>query len=223
MPGKMTTDGRQHVADRLQNSLHGTALPETYDYIEIGTGTKGNLTASAALQLNANAAKGATTVVLKDSGGVLTGSLVAGDYLLFGDDDERYEVAAPATASGNLITVNIVNPLESAKLANDPLATFMGGTNTTTGVRAALATGGRVAVTAGWPKIVSVSTGAALEFKASFPAGTFSVGTAITEAAVRQSAAGGKCFGYAVLDVAQSPSSSQSLDVTIQFPILAII
>lgn len=220
MSGKMTTDGRQHIADRVQNSLSGAALPETYGYIEIGTGSKGNLTAGTALQLNASVAKGATAVVLKDSGGVLTGSVVAGDCLLFGNDNQRYEVAANATASGNLITVTLVNALETLKTAGDGLATYMGGSNTTAGVRASLAAGGRVAITAGWPKTVAVSTGAALEFKASFPAGTFTVGTAITEAAIRQSAAGGKCLGYAVLDTPQSPSSSQSLDVTIQFPIL---
>lgn len=221
MPGKLTTDGRQHLADRIQNSLHGTALPETYGYIEIGTGAKGNLTAGAALQLNANAAKGATAVVLKDSGGVLTGDVLAGDYLLFADDDQKYEVAGNASAAGNLITVNLVNPLESAKVAGDGAATYMGGHNTTAGVRASLAAGGRVAITAGWPKNVSVGTGAALEFRASFPAGTYTVGTAITEAAVRQSGAGGKCLGYTVLDAPQSPSASQSLDVTLQFPLLA--
>lgn len=223
MSGKLTTDGRQHIADRVQNSLSGAALPETYGYIEIGGGAKGNLTAGTALQLNANAAKGDTTVVLKDSGGVLTGSVIAGDYLLFANDSQKYEVAANATAAGNLITVTLVNALNAAKTLGDGLATYLGGSNTTAGVRTSLAAGGRVAITAGWPKIVTVSTGAALEFKASFPAGTFTVGTAITEAAVRQSSAGGKCLGYAVLDTPQSPSSSQSLDVTLQFPILASI
>lgn len=223
MSGKMTTDGRQHVADRVQNSLSGAALPETYGYVEIGTGSKGNLTAGTALQLNANAAKGDTSLVLKDGGGVLTGSVIAGDYLLFANDTQKYEIAANASASGNLITVTLVNALETAKTAGDGLATYMGGSNSTAGVRTSLAAGGRVAITAGWPKIVTVSTGAALEFKASFAAGTFTVGTAITESSVRQSAAGGKCLGYAVLDAPQSPSASQSLDVTLQFPLLASI
>lgn len=223
MAGKITSDGRKHIADLVQNALHGTALPETFGYIEVGTGTKGNLTAGTALQLNANAAKGATSVQLKDSGGVLTGSVIAGDYLLFSADDEPYEIASNAAAAGNLITVALVNPLETAKVAGDPLATFMGGSDTTTGVRSSLATGGRVAVTAGWPKIVSVVTGYALEYRASLPAGTFTTGTAITEAAVRQSAGGGKCAGYAVLDTPQSPDATRSLDVMLQFPLLGSI
>jgi len=221
MAGKLTTDGRQHMADRIQNSLNGTALPETYGYLEIGTGTKGSLAAGTALQNNAQALKGATTVVLKDSGGSLTGSLVAGDYLIFALDDTKYEVAANATASANLITVTLANPLVMEHAAGEGVTTYQGGSSGTTGVRTALATGGRVAITTGWPKITTVSTGAAIEFKASFPAGTFTVGTAITEAAVRQSAAGGKCLGYVVLDTPQNPSASQSLDVTVQFPIIA--
>lgn len=221
MSGKLTTDGRQHLADRIQNSLTGAALPETYGYLEIGTGVKGNLSAGTALQVNASASKGATSVVLKDSGGSLTGSLTAGDYLIFADDDTKYEVANTVAASGNLITVTLVNALVATKAINTGVTTYMGGSSTTTGVRTPLASGGRVAITAGWPKIVSVASGAALEFKASFPAGTFTVGSAITEAAIRQSAAGGKCAGYIVLDTPQSPSASQSLDVTVQLPLIA--
>lgn len=91
-----------------------------------------------------------------------------------------------------------------------------------TGVQTALATGGRVACTAGWPKIVTLAGGPAIEFKATFAAGTFTTGTAITEAAVRQNSGGGVCFGRGLLDVAKNPTASEPLDITIQFPIVAV-
>jgi hypothetical protein len=226
MSGKLTSDGVQHLADRVNNSLNGTALPETYTHVEIGTGVKGSLAAAASIALNANAAKGALSIVLKDSGGgTLTGSLIAGDVLVFGNDDTRYEVGANCSASGNLITVPLASttPLAVAHSTGDVVTTSMGASSGDTGVRTSLAAGGRVAITTGWPKTVSTASGPAVEFKASFPAGTFSVGTAITEGAVRQSSGGGKCLGHVVFDAAQSPSASQSLDVTLQFPLKALI
>jgi hypothetical protein len=95
-------------------------------------------------------------------------------------------------------------------------------TGSDTGVETALATGGRVALTSGWPKIVTLAGGPALEYKATFAAGTFTTGTAITEAAVRENSGGGQCFGRGLLDVAKNPSASEPLDITIQFPIVAV-
>lgn len=91
-----------------------------------------------------------------------------------------------------------------------------------TGVETALLTGGRVACTAGWPKIVTLAGGPAIEYKATFSAGTFTTGTAITEAAVRENSGGGQCFGRGILDVSKNPSASEPLDITIQFPIVAV-
>jgi hypothetical protein len=91
-----------------------------------------------------------------------------------------------------------------------------------TAVQTPLATGGRVACTAGWPKIVTLAGGPALEYKATFAAGTFTTGTAITEAAVRESAAGGVCFGRGLLDTSKNPTAAEPLDITIQFPIVAV-
>lgn len=221
MAGKLTSDGRKHIADRVENSLNTTALPETYGFIEIGIGTKGNLVAGTALQLNASVAKGVTSVVLKDSGGVLTGSLTAGDIITFANDDTEYEVANNATAAANLITLTLANALVVDKTASDGVATSLGGSDTTAGCRDPLASGSIVALTSGWPKTVAVAGGQAIEFKASFPAGTFTIGTSITEACVRQLGSGGKCFAYTVLDTPQNPSASQSLDVTLQYPIVA--
>jgi hypothetical protein len=226
MSGKLTSDGAQHVADRINNSLNGTALPETYTHIEIGVGVKGTLAAANSIALNANAAKGATSIVLKDSAaGVLTGTVIAGDVLVFADDDTRYEVGANATASGNLITVALAatTPLAVDHQTGDVVTTSMGASSGDTGVRTPLASGGRVAITAGWPKTVTIASGPAIEFKGSFPAGTFSVGTSITEGAVRQNSGGGKCFGRVVFDTPQNPSASQSLDVTLQIPLKALI
>lgn len=226
MSGKLTSDGVQHIADRVNNSLNGTALPETYTHIEVGVGVKGTLAAAASIAMNANAAKGATSIVLKDSGGgALTGTLIAGDVLVFALDDTRYEVGANATAAGNLITVSLAatTPLAVARSTGDLVTTSMGASSVDTGVRTPLASGGRVAITSGWPKTVTTASGPALEVKASFPAGTFSVGTAITEGAVRQNSGGGKCLGRVVFDAAQNPSASQSLDVTLQFPLKGLI
>jgi hypothetical protein len=92
-----------------------------------------------------------------------------------------------------------------------------------TGVQTPLLTGGTVACTAGWPKIVTLAGGPAIEFKATFAAGTFTTGTAITEAAVRESlSVPGQCFGRGLLDTPKNPSASEPLDITIQFPIVAV-
>lgn len=91
-----------------------------------------------------------------------------------------------------------------------------------TGVETALLTGGRIVCTAGWPKIVTLAGGPAIEYKATFAAGTFTTGTAITEAAVRENAGGGQCFGRGLLDVSKNPSASEPLDITVQFPIVAV-
>lgn len=82
--------------------------------------TKGTLTAGTALQVNAQPAEGATSIVLKDSGGVLSGTLVEGDILTFATcyavspiDGSIYSylkqfvVTALATAASNLITANV--------------------------------------------------------------------------------------------------------------------
>lgn len=223
MAGKLTTDGRKHIYDRVQNSLNGTAMPETYTHIEIGTGTVGDLVGTGGITVNTTYAKGTTALVLRPvtGGGSLTGSLKQGDILIFNDDDTRYEVSALATAAGNLISITLVNGLVVEHQTGDTITTSAGGFNTATGCRVPVVSGSIAAVTTGWPKVIPISGGYAIEFKASFAAGSFTVGTAITEAAVRQNSGGGKCFGYVVLDTPQSPTAAQSLDVTLQFPILA--
>lgn len=138
MAAKITTNGRTHVGERIQNSLTGASITKTFAAIEIGTGT---------------------------------------------------------TAA----------------------------TESDTGIETALITGGRVACTSGWPKIVTLAGGPAIEFKATFAAGTFTTGTAITEAAVRESVGTpGQCFGRGLLDVSKNPTASEPLDITIQFPIVAV-
>jgi hypothetical protein len=95
-------------------------------------------------------------------------------------------------------------------------------TTSDTAVQTPLATGGRVACTVGWPKIVTLAGGPAMEYKATFAAGTFTVGTAITEAAVRENSGGGQCFGRGLLDASKNPTASEPLDITVQFPIIAV-
>jgi len=67
--------------------------------------TKGTLAAGTALQLNAEVAAGAATLVLKDSGGSLTGTMTQGDLFTIAGHAQQYTVSALATASGNLCTV----------------------------------------------------------------------------------------------------------------------
>lgn len=69
--------------------------------------TKGTLTPGAATQTNAEYAVGITSVVLKDSGGSLTGTLVKGDLLKFAGHTQSYVVTALATADANLITATL--------------------------------------------------------------------------------------------------------------------
>ena len=66
--------------------------------------TAGALVPGTAAQLNAEAAKGATQIVIKDSGGVLTGTVKEGDTLVIAGNTQRYAVTADATAASNLAT-----------------------------------------------------------------------------------------------------------------------
>ena len=68
----------------------------------------------------------------------------------------------------------------------------------------------------------TLAGGPALEYKATFAAGTFTTGTAITEAAVRENSGGGVCFGRGLLDASKNPTAAEPLDITIQFPIVAV-
>lgn len=94
-------------------------------------------------------------------------------------------------------------------------------TVTDTAVQTPLAAGGRVAVTSGWPKIVTGAGGPEIHYQATFAAGSFTIGTPITEAAVRELVGGGKCFGRAILDASKNPSADEPLTVTLKFPINA--
>lgn len=72
---------------------------------QVGTHTAGTLAAGTAIQLNAEMAAGENTIVFKDSGGDLTGTLTAGDLFSVAGDTQTYVVTTLATASSNLITV----------------------------------------------------------------------------------------------------------------------
>lgn len=90
-----------------------------------------------------------------------------------------------------------------------------------TGVATPLAAGGRVALSAGFPKIVAGAGGPELHFQATFAAGSFTTGTAITEAAVRELVGGGKCFGRELLDASKNPTADEPLTITLKYPIVA--
>ena len=67
----------------------------------------GSLTIGTQLQLNADVAAGSTTMVFKDSGGSLSGTVKKGDTFVIAGNTQRYAVAADATASGNLISITV--------------------------------------------------------------------------------------------------------------------
>jgi len=69
--------------------------------------TAGALSPGTQAQLNAAASKGDTQIVVKDSGGVLTGTAKEGDTLVIAGHTQRYAVTADASAGSNLITLNI--------------------------------------------------------------------------------------------------------------------
>lgn len=71
----------------------------------VPTHTKGTLAAGTALQLNAELAAGASSCVMKDSGGSLTGTMTAGDLFTIAGHAQQYTCSALATAASNLITV----------------------------------------------------------------------------------------------------------------------
>lgn len=81
--------------------------------------TAGTLTAGTAAQLNAAASKGDTSIVIKDSGGVLSGTVKKGDTLVIAGNTQRYVATADATAAANLVTVNVFPALVQDYDEND--------------------------------------------------------------------------------------------------------
>lgn len=88
--------------------------------------TKGTLTPGTALQLNAEVAAGASSLVLKDSGGSLTGTVLTGDLLAITGATQTYVATADATAASNLCTVSI-SPVAAATYAASTAVTHVAG------------------------------------------------------------------------------------------------
>lgn len=110
-------------ADGVQTQMTATMGPKfgvnLFANQNVQSHTAGALTAGGTIQLNAAAAKGATTLVLKDSTGSLTGDLHEGDTLVIAGNSQRYAVTADATAATNLVTVNITPGLAVAYAEDD--------------------------------------------------------------------------------------------------------
>jgi hypothetical protein len=81
--------------------------------------TAGSLTIGSQLQLNAGVAKGDTTMVFKDSGGSLSGTVKKGDTFVIAGNTQRYAIAADATAGSNLITVTVSEGAAQAYSTSD--------------------------------------------------------------------------------------------------------
>lgn len=98
------------------------------------------------------------------------------------------------------------------------------GTNTPTesdaGVQTPLAVGGRRALDAGYPQIIAAASGPEIVVQATYPAGSFTTGTAITEAAWITSG-GTKCAGRIVYTTPKNPSSQEPVTATLRFDAVA--
>ena len=97
----------------LDRAGYLTPVTQGVDTLEIGT----------QLQVNAAIAVDGTSVVLKDSGGSLTGYAKSGDTLIFTGDSQVYVVTARNTASGNLLLVGFRPQLIQA-LTEDQVVTW---------------------------------------------------------------------------------------------------
>lgn len=112
--------GAAGVATQQTASLGRKFDFEIFSNQQVGTtGTGVAITSITQLQLNAAAAKGATTVVIKDSDGVLAGSVIIGDVILIAGSTQQYVITAGATAGSNIITVLIYPALVIAYSEDD--------------------------------------------------------------------------------------------------------
>jgi hypothetical protein len=109
--------GELGVATQQRGTLGMKYGFEAFSNQNVQTHTTTAIVATPALTLSANAAKGATQIVLAAT--TLTGTLAKGDTLVIAGSTQRYAVTANATASANLMTVNITPPLVKAYTAAD--------------------------------------------------------------------------------------------------------
>lgn len=85
--------------------------------------TKGTLTIGTAAQINATVAAGLSAIVVKDSGGSLSGTVTAGDTFTIDGHTQSYTITAAATAASNLISLSLFPALE-AEATEDDAVTF---------------------------------------------------------------------------------------------------
>jgi len=114
---------------------------DTYCDQQVVQHTPGALVAGAgeALALNADVAADATSIVLKSSGGTLTGSVAKGDSfgVLLDDGSTQYVTAgAAATAAANVITITLYDGQYMGAASTDALVTLLG-TDVTDGTQTA--------------------------------------------------------------------------------------
>lgn len=111
--------GPTGVDTQLRGSLGTKFGFETFSNQNVKTQTTTAIGSITQAQVNANVAKGATSLVIKDSDGVLAGTLAKGDTFVIAGNTQRYALTANATAAANLITVTITPPLAQAHVTND--------------------------------------------------------------------------------------------------------
>ena len=108
------TAGTTGAADLMTGNLGTRYGFKFFENQNTATHTAGALVPGTAAQANADYAADVTTIVIKDSGGSLTGTLAAGDILQIAGHTQQYAVTTAATAAANLITAVITPGLASA-------------------------------------------------------------------------------------------------------------
>src|ERR1700687_6067968 len=111
--------GDQGVSSQMRGALGEKFGFEIFANQNVVQHSTTALTAVTQLQLNAGAAKGATTIAIKDSDGVLAGTIAKGDTLLIAGNTQRYAVTAASVAAANVFTLTITPGLAVAGNTND--------------------------------------------------------------------------------------------------------
>ena len=219
MTGKITNDGRDHIADLVQIGIDVAGSPtNALGYIEIGTGVA-DVSISGVTDIAVDGVERSYNSSSTDfvAAGVTVGMIITVSGFTDANNNGSFEVLSVAT-NAILIKGNTTLVTEAA---GDTIA--ISGyvvTETDSGVKTPIATGGRKAADSGWPKVVESGTDRTYQIKATFTAGSFTTGTAFTEA-VWTNTGGTVTGGRIILDQSKNPSVSEPLEITLNFPLTA--
>ena len=216
--GLLTNDGRKHIGELINRGiLLAGAVTASLTHFEIGKGVADIALAGVTFSVSA------TDRSFNDSGaGFIAAGIVVGTVLTVagfanGANNGNFEVLS-VTTTKILVKNNTTLVTESA----GPAVTIGGWVITATdaSVKTPLAVGGRRALDAGYPQVVQDGTNPTLVVQATYPAGSFSTGTPLTEA-IWTNSGGTVCGGRTILATAKNPTASEPITVTASIPLYA--